>query len=139
MVAHEYIHTQQKNINISACQCRLLEHILKEGIASYISEKLIMKRNGEVQSRASIYANANEKKLWNDLKKELCSNDFSNWLYNGSTSKELPGDLGYRIGYKIAESFYENSADKNEAVKELIEMDNPLIFLDRSKYDLKFR
>jgi len=138
-VAHEYVHTQQKNINNNACQCRLLEHVLKEGIASYISEKLIMKRNVEVQSRAAQFTSANEKQLWNEIKKELCSDDFSNWLFNGAQSKERPGDLGYRIGYKIAESFYENSIDKNKAVKEMIEMDNPLIFLDKSKYDLKFR
>lgn len=138
-VAHEYIHTQQKQIDDNACKCYLLEHILKEGIASYISEKLIMQRKVEVQSRAALYVNENEKQLWNEIKKELCTKDFSNWLYNASTSKNRPGDLGYRIGYKIAESFYENSTDKNNAVKEMIEMDNPLIFLDKSKYDLKFR
>ncbi|MCD0480531.1 DUF2268 domain-containing protein [Chryseobacterium sp. LC2016-29] len=138
-IAHEYIHTQQKSINKNACQCPLLENIIKEGVASYISEKLIMKRNTEVQTRAALYANANEKQLWNEMKAELCSKDFSNWLFNALKSKGRPGDLGYRIGYKIVESFYENSTDKNRAIKDMIEMDNPLLFLDKSKYDLKFK
>lgn len=138
-VAHEYIHTQQKEIDKNSVQCSLLESVLKEGIAAYIAEKLIMKREKEVQSRAAIYTNENEKHLWSELKNELCSKDVSNWLYNASKIKDRPGDLGYRIGYKIAESFYENAANKKLAIKKMIEMDNPLLFLDKSKYDLKFR
>ena len=60
-----------------------------------------------------------------------------NWLFNASTSKERPGDLGYRIGYKIAETFYNSQSDKTKAIREMIEMDNLLISLDKSKYDLK--
>lgn len=138
-IAHEYIHTQQKSVNKNACQCILLEHVIKEGVASFISEKLIMKRNAEVQNRAAIYVNENEKKLWEEMKNQLCTNDLSNWLFNASQSKDRPGDLGYRIGYKIAEAYYENAIDKQDAIKEMIEMDNPLLFLDKSRYDLKFR
>lgn len=138
-VAHEYIHTQQKNISENACQCILLENIIKEGVASYISEKLIMKRTTEIQNRAALYANEHEKQLWNELKNELCSKDFSNWLFNASKSKDRPGDLGYRMGYKIAEAYYQNSTNKEKVIIEMIEMDNPLLFLDKSKYDLKFR
>lgn len=138
-ISHEYIHTQQKSIDTDACQCYLLENIIKEGVASYISEKLLMKRTTEVRSRASLYTTENEKQLWQELKSQLCTKDLSNWLFNGSKSKDRPGDLGYRIGYKIAESYYENSTDKQQTIKEMVEMDNPLLFLDKSKYDLKFR
>lgn len=138
-VAHEYIHTQQKKMNQDACNCPLLENIIKEGVASFISEKLIMNRETEVNSRAAIYTNENEKQLWQQLKAELCSNDYSNWLFNASKIKEKPGDLGYRMGYKIVESFYKNHPNKSIAIREMIEMDNPLLFLDKSKYDLKFR
>jgi len=138
-IAHEYIHTQQKAINKEACQCLLLENVVKEGVASFISEALIMKRKQETASRASLYATVHEKELWQEMKNELCTKNLQNWLFNASTSKERPGDLGYRIGYKIAEAFYNNQSDKTTAIREMIEMDDPLIFLNKSKYDLKFR
>ena len=138
-VVHEYIHTQQVPVRKEACQCSLLENVIKEGVASYISEKLMMMRKEEVKSRAALYANANEKQLWQEMKNELCTANPQNWLFNAASSKDRPGDLGYRIGYKIAEAYYKNAIDKEKAIKEMIEMDNPLIFLDKSKYDLKFR
>lgn len=138
MTTHEYVHTQQKKMNTNACGCPLLENIIKEGVASYISEKFMIQKKGNV-NRASIYVDENEKKLWNELKSELCSRDNSNWLYNASSSKERPGDLGYKMGYNIVEAYYENALDKKAAIKEIIEMDNPILFLDKSKYDLKLR
>ncbi|MDN3694192.1 DUF2268 domain-containing putative Zn-dependent protease [Chryseobacterium tructae] len=138
-VVHEYIHTQQVPIRKDACKCSLLESVIKEGVASYISEKLMMNRTEEVKSRAALYANTNEKQLWMEMKNELCTTNLQNWLFNAASSKDRPGDLGYRIGYKIAEAYYKNAFDKEKAIEEMIEMDNPLLFLDKSKYDLKFR
>lgn len=138
-IAHEYIHTQQVVPSPTACECVLLEHVIKEGVASFISEKLIMKRKGETASRASQYATANEKDLWQELKSELCTKNLQHWLFNATSSKDRPGDLGYRMGYKIAEAFYQHAEDKKAAIKEMIACDNPLLFLDKSKYDLKFR
>ena len=98
-----------------------------------------MNRSEEVKSRAALYASANEKQLWQEMKSELCTANPKNWLFNAGSSKDRPGDLGYRIGYKIAEAYYNNASDKEKAIQEMIEMDNPLMFLDKSKYDLKFR
>ncbi len=138
-IAHEYIHTQQKSISKEACQCILLENVIKEGVASFISESLIMKRTKETGSRAAQYATAHEKELWQELKSELCTKDLQHWLFNAATSNERPGDLGYRIGYKIAESYYNSALDKNMAIREMIRMDDALLFLDKSRYDLKLR
>lgn len=137
-VFHEYIHTQQRPIKQDACNCPLLENIIKEGVASFISEKLLMQKES-YSSPAYFYAQKHEAQLWTELKSQLCTKDFSGWLYNAKTSKERPGDLGYRMGYLIAESFYNNTQDNKEAIRAMIEMDNPLRFLDESKYDLKFR
>jgi Predicted Zn-dependent protease (DUF2268) len=138
-IVHEYIHTQQKKIDKDALECTLLQNVLNEGIASFIAEKIIMKRDAEIANRAAVYATENEKALWQELKGNLCSKDLSRWLYNASAIKDRPGDLGYRTGYKIAESYYKNAQNKTAAIKEMIEMDNSLTFLDKSKYDLKFR
>jgi hypothetical protein len=136
--AHEYIHTQQKKIDKNACGCPLLENVIKEGVASYVSENFMTPKKENV-NRASLYVKENEKKLWNEFKSQLCTRDNSNWLYNAASSKDRPGDLGYRMGYNLVEAYYENAPDKKAAIKEMIEMDNPLLFLEKSKYDLKLR
>ncbi len=137
-VVHEYVHTQQKKVANEACNCPLLENIIKEGVASYISEKLLLQKK-ENGNRADLYVKAHEKELWQELKSELCNSNFSKWLFNAASSKDRPGDLGYRIGYYIAEAYYENSTDKDLAFKEMIEMDHPLLFLEKSKYDVRMR
>ncbi|MCV9926343.1 DUF2268 domain-containing protein [Flavobacterium sp. LS1R49] len=135
-ITHELVHTQQKERNKNACSCPLLENIIKEGVASFIAEKNLGRPNKITQY--AIYGQKNEKALWYEMKSELCTNNYKNWLFNASSSKDRPGDLGYYVGYKIAESYYNQASDKQQAYIEMIEMDNPLLFLDKSKYDLKF-
>ena len=62
--------------------------------------------------------------------------DTSEWLYNqGTATGERPGDLGYFIGYRIAEAFYERTADKRLALRAIIEVGDSDMFLAQSGYD----
>jgi uncharacterized protein YjaZ len=81
--------------------------------------------------------NEHESELWIQFKNELCNQNVGNWLYNGLTVKNKPRDLGYYIGYKIVESFYNQAKNKKQAVVDIIEMDDPVRFLELSKYDQK--
>lgn len=58
----------------------------------------------------------------NDFSKN--KTDISNWLFNGSRSVNRPSDLGYYIGYRIAEEYYNNAKDKGKAVTELLDRKN---------------
>lgn len=60
------------------------------------------------------YGDLHEKALWQEFKNSLCKNNGADWLYNGGTVKDKPADLGYYIGYKIAQAYYENAKDKNK-------------------------
>ena len=53
-------------------------------------------------------------------------------------AKDRPADLGYYIGYKICESYYRNSSNKNQAVRDILEVKDFEQFLSASKYDYKF-
>ena len=66
---------------------------------------------------------------------QILQNDFT--LYNYFTSKERPADLGYYMGYQIAKEYYKNASDKKQAISDIIEMNNPLKFLELSRYDQK--
>lgn len=48
--------------------------------------------------------------------------DFGNWLYNGGQRGE-DADLGYYVGYEISKAYYGNAKDKQQAVKDIIELD----------------
>ncbi len=135
IVAHEYVHTQQ-NIpyDKNAIGCGLLYMCMHEGFCDFIGELL---SGSQINLVAQEYGDKNEKELWKEFKNELCNNSAKNWLYNHSSVKDKPADLGYYIGYKIAEEYYKNATDKKQAITDIIEMNDPIKFLQLSKYDQK--
>jgi hypothetical protein len=46
--------------------------------------------------------------------------DTSHWLYGKSGGKDRPVDLGYWMGFKISEAYYNHAADKKQAVRDLM-------------------
>ena len=132
IVAHECVHTQQKNISDTVAKCPLLWQVLKEGICDFVGEMVAGK---QINGTAHEYGDKHEKELWDELKVNLCSSDMSKWLYNGQSAKDRPGDLGYYMGYRIAKAYYEQATDKRQAIVEMIELTSPMQFLQQSKYE----
>jgi hypothetical protein len=132
IVAHECVHTQQKNPDSTSNACRLLYAALNEGSANFISELIAGESNKDAYDN---YGVLHETELWKEFKAEMCNENISNWLYNGFTVKDKPADLGYFMGYVISKEYYKNAADKSKAVIEIIEMTNPKAFLEKSGYD----
>lgn len=132
LVAHEMIHTQQTfefDENVS-----LLDIAIVEGSADFIATLIL----GELTMNSAIYeyGEANQKELWKEFKNDLISNKKYNetdWFYNYQSGR--PADLGYYIGYKIAESYYNNAIDKKRAIKEIIEMNDSKEFLKNASYN----
>jgi len=124
LVAHEIIHTQQSdNRKIIFKSNLLLNRTMKEGIADFlIFEILGLMVNNEIH----IYGNNNESDLFREFEADLESKprNYSKWLYNGGKSQDRPADLGYFIGFKIAESYYRKQIDKNDAIKQLLDQKN---------------
>lgn len=135
IVAHEYVHTQQITpTNKNAINCGLLYMAMQEGFCDFIGE---LTSGSQINLVGLEYGNQNEKQIWQDFKSELCNTSAKNWLYNYATVKDKPADLGYYVGYKIAEEYYKNAVDKKQAVTDIIEMSDPIRFLQLSKYDQK--
>jgi uncharacterized protein YjaZ len=106
---------------------------LKEGACDFIAELIV----GD--SHVNEYGEKNENKLWIEFKNELCNQNIGSWLYNGSTVKNKPADLGYFIGYSIVKEYYKNAPDKQNAVIDIIGISDPMQFLLASKYDKKIK
>ncbi len=132
IVAHELIHYQQK---YPKADRSLLASAIGEGSADFIAELIAGKH---INHHLHVFGDPRERELWSDFKRSMAANDTSLWLYNGGKIKDRPADLGYYMGYKIAEAYYKNASDKKQAVKDILEIKDFNEFLKASRYEDKF-
>jgi hypothetical protein len=132
IVAHELIHYQQKYPRDDAT---LLGKSIREGGADFVGELI---SGGQINGHLHKYGDPRERELWADFRREMGGKDLSNWLYQGDRAKDRPADLGYYVGYKICESYYQQAADKKAAVKAILEIKDFKEFLKASQYEGKF-
>ena len=120
MVAHEIIHTQQIDRRIMNFGSNpLLEQTIKEGVADFLTFEILgLNINQEIHN----YGRLNECSLLKEFEADLKSEpkNYTNWLYNGGKMVDRPADLGYFIGFNIAESYYQKQIDKSEAIRQLL-------------------
>lgn len=139
IVIHELVHVQQRNFaqNLGLrSNGTLLEVALAEGVADFVTSIVL---GVYFNDHLPAYADPIEEQLWLDFQEEMNGTDFSNWLFNaGNSSGGRPGDLGYYIGFKIAEHFYQAQTDKTQALAQLLEIRNAEQFLELSQYPQKF-
>ena len=69
------------------------------------------------------YGKINDKKIRAVFEKEMFSPWFYNWIWNNTDNEFKTRDLGYYMGYAIAEKYYSKTTDKKKAIKTLIELD----------------
>lgn len=134
IVAHELIHYQQKHG--LRLKNSLLYQSLNEGSADFIAELI---SGNTINPHLHAYGNPREKQLWEEFRQEMDKTNFSKWLYNGSDIKDRPADLGYYMGYKIVESYYNRMKDKRQAIKDILEIKDFAQFLKESGYEAKFQ
>lgn len=78
---------------------------------------------------------ADEATYFAEFLREKDGTDISRWLYNqGRTAPGRPGDLGYFIGYRIAQAYYLKATDKAQAIRDLITLRDPAALLVQSGY-----
>ena len=130
VVAHEYAHVQQAIASPALYndgKPTVLEVSLIEGAAEFI---------GELTSGSVSYTGfqtsmkGHEKEVETAFVTDEDKTDFSNWLYNGTMTKQ--GDLGYWVGYRIVKSYYAHATDKKLALRDILEMKDPKSLLARS-------
>lgn len=131
LIAHECVHTQQASPGEKAADCPLLSQSLHEGIADFMGELV----SGHAYTGNHAFGDAHEAALWNEFKQQLCEKNTNAWLYNYTTVKDRPADLGYYVGYRIARSYYERAVDKKQAISRIIGIRDPMAFLKDSGYD----
>lgn len=129
IVAHELIHYQQRYPRTE--MNTLLARAINEGVADLIGEMI---SGGNINRHLHEYAEPIEADIWREFAAEMDGTDVSNWMYQGDKATRRPADLGYYVGYKIAESYLKKSPDKATAVREILAITDFKDFLEKSGY-----
>lgn len=129
IVAHEMIHTLQ---GPRTGPRALLAAALNEGSADFLAELI---SGQHIINPAYTYGDAHEGELWSEFQVAMDSANTSAWMYQGDRAPPgRPADLGYWMGYKISKAYYDRTADKRAAVKEILLFTDPKAFLAASGY-----
>jgi hypothetical protein len=128
VVSHELIHFQQKYVKDNT----LLAQCVREGAADFLCELIA----GDYSTNKTTfnYGETHKKELWNEFLKRKDMNDWTGWLYY-QKDKSRPKDLGYWIGYKICQAFYNRAEDKKQAIYEMLNINDFNEFLKKSQYN----
>ncbi len=136
VVVHELIHFIQEDDENDQT---LLKKCIREGSADFIAE-LISGEKVKLANGPNVYpyGDAHEKELWLEFKDAYDATERAPWLYS-TTEDKRPQNLGYWMGYKIVESYYEQADDKKEAIKEILSIKDYKAFLVKSRYAEQFK
>ena len=127
IIAHELIHFNQSGL---AQDTTLLAAAIKEGMADFFAE-LISGRTAN--QRIHEWARGKEGQIWTDFKKEMYLARARNWIGNANQeTPDHPADLGYWIGYTICKAYYDRAADKQLAVREMLNIKDFRAFYEKS-------
>jgi hypothetical protein len=138
-IAHETVHTQQRfglGLIWAYLNHRLLTMSIVEGSADFVAEKVT---GSTINEGTYAYGSANEDVLKKDFYTEMLTKNTRNWLYSGNNTQYGVADLGYFMGYKICEAYYDKADDKTEAINTILKTNRYKKLLRKSGYmdDLK--
>ncbi|MBD0258742.1 MAG: hypothetical protein ICV83_23745 [Cytophagales bacterium] len=131
IIVHELMHFQQHYRDYDHAN-KVLGQVISEGVCDFLAELCSGETLRDDKVRY-LEQPANRDFILAEFKKEMFTENTSNWLYNGSI-KDRPVDIGYTLGYKIAKSYYERSADKQTAIYNLLNADSFATLVRESEY-----
>jgi len=138
LIIHELSHFQQamsiggeNYVALYSTPNNMLGLCLREGGAEFITSLVL---NRITQEKSLDYLVKNLDELKSKFQKDLKDQNKSYWLWESINQNEYPKLLGYAMGYKICESFYNKSEDKDKALKDILSITLPDGFLESSGF-----
>lgn len=127
VIAHEFAHVQQASAQTDREHPTVLERSLAEGAAELMAE---LTAGGVGYSHLKASTKGREKEIETAFAADQDKTDLSDWIDNSTL--DTPRDLGYWVGYRIVQAYYQHAPDKRQAVREILEMTEPKAFLAKS-------
>ena len=138
LVAHELAHVQQATLqgveqyrSIYGPTGSLLAIAIREGSADLVATLI---SGGHINPRAHAYGMKHEHELWQQFQKDMNGTATGDWMFVTPANKEWPQDLGYFIGYRIAEAYYQRMPDRTRALRDVLSVTDHRAFLKASGY-----
>lgn len=138
VIVHELFHFQQvmsigikKYIALYSKPDNMLGLCLREGSAEFLTS-LVMKAIS--QEKALNYLEKNLMEMKSKFLLDLKEKNSNYWLWGSLNQNKYPKLLGYAMGYKVCESYYNSAADKDKALKDILGITQSEEFLDKSGF-----
>jgi hypothetical protein len=140
LLVHELVHIQQaltqgietyQSLYSDGPMRSLLALAIREGTADFLADLAV---GGHTHEAALAYLVEHEAELWDRFRGEMMARDAGSWMWAEPHVEGEPRDLGYVMGYRIVQAFYERAADKQQAVQEILGVTDYPAFLERSGY-----
>jgi hypothetical protein len=110
----------------------LLANSIREGGATWFAE--LITGGSRHKNEARDYYLAHEAELWEAFSRDMFGTDMGDWLWEKPANPEQPQDLGYAIGARIVQTYYESAADPGRAAMEIMAITDYPEFLELSGY-----
>lgn len=138
LIAHELSHLQQamtmggqKYVSLYSTENNMLDLCLREGGAEFITSLVL----GEItQTKALVYLDNDQARLKKQFLVDLDAQNKEFWLWASLEQKSHPQLIGYAMGYRICDHFYDNADDKSKAIHQILMMEDAEAFLQSSGY-----
>jgi pimeloyl-ACP methyl ester carboxylesterase len=129
VIAHELVHFQQD----LATKHTLLDVALIEGGADFIADLVLP--GGPVPYYRT-WGDAHAEQVWSRFAQEMNRDSIADWIGNNTTTATdaWPADLGYYVGYEICKAYYDRMGDKEQAIRDLIRLEDSEAILRLSRY-----
>jgi len=141
-LVHEVIHVKnaltvgiEEYMQVFGPKMSLLALSIREGTAYFLT---LLSMGAHGHKDAYDYYMKNEKKLWERFKADMNQRLPGDWLYVKPSDPEQPAHLGYIVGARIIEAYYNRTEDKARAVQDILSIIDFQEFLKKSGYAEKF-
>ena len=87
------------------------------------------------------FGREHEADVWRRFQRDMHGTDDRDWIANGGSGRVGPDwmhDMGYFVGFRIAEAYYAQAKDKKAAIRDLLELRDPDAILKASRYGERF-
>jgi len=138
LIVHELAHFQQAiSMGIQtygalyASPNNMLGLCLREGGAEFVTSLVL---NDITQAKGLEYFLSHESQLKTRFIEDLSQQDAQYWLWDSLDDHNTPALLGYVMGFKICDAYYQRASNKENALKEILLMTTPETVLELSKF-----
>jgi uncharacterized protein YjaZ len=110
----------------------LLALSIREGSATFLAE--LVAGGSRHKNEGRRYLEAHEAELWSRFEALMLGPETGDFLWSQPEDPDQPRDLGYAIGARIVEAYYEKADDKVKAAEVILGITDYPTFLALSEY-----